>query len=166
MCLSAHAHASACQQRAGRGLCCSAGGRCSVASSQKLVPHLSCQEESAALASGQVHCLWEQTDEQADRPSPAAGLNGEGQDQAVCQIIRSIPVQKSHPCTTPRPLACPLASASTKCDNQSAHCCAPGEPVTWKSQPRVHKLKVALTLSKETSNLLCAAQTQSCCSGR
>lgn len=133
---------------------------------KKLVPQLSCQGESAALVSGQVHCLWEQTDEQADRPSPAAGLNGEGQDRAVCQMIRSIPVQKSHPCTTPRPLACPLASVSTKCDNQSAHCCAPSEPVTWKSQPQMHKLKVAPTLSKETSNLLCAAQAQSCCSGR
>lgn len=64
---------------------------------KKLVPQLSCQGESAALVSGQVHCLWEQTDEQADRPSPAAGLNGEGQDRAVCQMIRSIPVQKSHP---------------------------------------------------------------------
>lgn len=96
---------------------------------------------------------------QAEHPSPAARLNREGRDPSVSQTIKSILVQKSSPSSAPKPLARPLALSLQREPFLI-------EPVTWKSEPGMHKLEIALMLPKETSNLhLCTAQTKSCCLG-
>lgn len=100
---------------------------------------------------------------QAEHPSPTARLNREGWDPSVSQTIRCILVQKSSPSSAPKPLACPL-TLSLQREPAAPSCSFLSELITWKSQPRMHKLKIALTLPKETSNLLlCTAQTKSCC---
>jgi len=53
-------------------------------------------------------------DEQAEHLSPTARLNREGQDPSMPRMIRSILVQKSHPSSTPKTLACPLTSVASK----------------------------------------------------
>lgn len=78
----------------------------------------------------------------------------------MSQTIRSILVQKSSP-SSAHPLTPSLQS-----EPAGPTCCSLSEPIIWKSQPWMHKLEIALTLPKETSNLrLCTAQTKSCCLG-
>lgn len=65
--------------------------------------------------------------------------------------IRSILMQKSHPSSTANLLHVPSPQNEPACSTVVF-------PVTWKFQLRMHKLEAALTLLKETSNLLlCAA---------